>query len=152
MTPAFTTKCLVRTCSPNKHGWRRPVKTVDVATVNVSIRDHETDRGRRSLARQRFRPREVKASPATAGSWSDSRVSPLSAGSCNTSQWPSGAARNGYVSMRPTAAVRPRPYTAIQRTVPVRKRTFAWDTVERPGRRKLATQPGGPAPHPPGNI
>src|ERR1700737_2289813 len=62
MTPAFTTKCLVRTCSPNKHGWRSPVKTVAVATTNVSIRDHETDRGRRSLARQGFRPREVKVS------------------------------------------------------------------------------------------
>lgn len=39
MTPAFTTKCLVRTCSPNKHGLRRPVKTVAVAKVNVSSGD-----------------------------------------------------------------------------------------------------------------
>jgi hypothetical protein len=50
MTPAFTTKCLVRTCSPNKHGWQW-----------LSIRDHETDRGRRSLARQGLRPRGRKS-------------------------------------------------------------------------------------------
>jgi hypothetical protein len=50
MTPAFTTKCLVRICSPNKQGWQW-----------LSIRDHETDRGRRSLARQGLRPRGRKS-------------------------------------------------------------------------------------------
>ena len=55
MTPAFTTKCLVQTCSPSKHDWRRPYLN---SHRYVSIRDHETDRGRGRLARQGFRPRE----------------------------------------------------------------------------------------------